>query len=166
LWRRAQYAHVDSLLARLAHGPHGLLLDRAQELHLHVQRQVRDFVEEQRAAVCGAEEPGLVGDGTGEAALAVAEELALHQLAGDRAAVDGHEGTIGARPALVDESRDQFFAGAGLARDVYGRLAARDLPDHLPQALHGRRAAEQSRGGRRGPALALDLERDAHEPAQ
>ena len=40
-------------------GPHGLLLDDAQQLDLHVQRQVRDFVEKQRAAFGGLEQPSL-----------------------------------------------------------------------------------------------------------
>ena len=77
--RRADDAHVDRLLARRADLAHLLLLDRAQQLHLHLQRQVGDLVEEERAAVRGLEEAVAVGERAGEGAFAVAEELGLHQ---------------------------------------------------------------------------------------
>ena len=92
------------------------------------KRQVRDLVEEQRAALGGLHQAQLVGDGAGEAAAAVAEELALHELGRNRAAVDRHERRVLARPGFVDEPRDELLAGAGLAGDVHGRLAARDRP--------------------------------------
>jgi hypothetical protein len=38
------------VLALLADRPHGFLLDHTQQLHLHVQGQVRDLVQEQGAA--------------------------------------------------------------------------------------------------------------------
>ena len=84
--RRADLAHL-------------LFLDRAQQLHLHRERQVGDFVEEQRAAVGGLEESVAIGLGAGERALAVAEELALHQVLGNRAAVHRDERLLGARTA-------------------------------------------------------------------
>ena len=68
-------SHV--LLAGRADLAHLLLLDRAQQLHLHRQRQIRHLVEKQRAAVRGLEKPVAVGGGAGERALAVAEELAI-----------------------------------------------------------------------------------------
>ena len=49
--RRADDAHVDCFFLRRSDLAHLLLLDRAQQLHLHLQRQVGDFVEKQRAAV-------------------------------------------------------------------------------------------------------------------
>ena len=45
-----------------------LLLDRAQQLDLHLQRQVGDFVEEQRAAVGRLEKTVAVCVGAGERA--------------------------------------------------------------------------------------------------
>ena len=80
--RRGEDAHVDRGFARLADGPHGFLLDGAQQLDLHVQRQVGDLVEERGAAVGRREETGLVADGAGEAAAPVTEQLALDQLVG------------------------------------------------------------------------------------
>jgi len=90
----------------------GSLLDHPQQLDLHRQRQVRDLVHEQRAALGGLEQARLVGDRAGEGALAVAEEFALHQLPGYGAAVHRHEGPVGTRTLRMNHARDQFLAGA------------------------------------------------------
>jgi hypothetical protein len=62
-----------------AHGAHALFLDYAQQLDLHGEGQVGDFVEEQRAALGRLEQAQLVATGAGEAALDMPEELALDQ---------------------------------------------------------------------------------------
>ena len=129
-------AHVDGLLAGFADRAHRLLLHDAQQLDLHVQRQIGHLVEEQGAALGALHQALLVGHGAGEAAALVAEQLALHQLGGDRAAVDGDERALAARAALVYQPRHQLLAGAGFAVDVHRRLAACDACDHLPQLLH------------------------------
>ncbi len=140
---RRKDAHVDRLLALVADRARGLFLDQAQELHLHREWQVGDFVEEQRAALGRLHEARLVGNCAGEAAAAVTEKLALHQFRRYRAAADGHERCVLARPALVDQARDQFLAGAGLAGDVHRRLAPRHAADHGPELLHRLGIAEE-----------------------
>ena len=165
---RRQDAHVDRRFPGLADRPHALLLDDAQQLDLHVQRQVGDLVQEQRAALGGLDQALLVGDRAGEAALLVAEQLALHQLGRDRAAVHRHERPVAARAGIVDQVRDQLFAGAGLAIDMYRRLAARDTLDHLAQLLHRARAAQQLHLRQLQRALAglAELERGRDQLAQ
>jgi hypothetical protein len=59
-----------------------LLLERAQQLHLHLDRDLADLVEEERALVGELEAPGLAADRAGEGALLVAEELALDEVRG------------------------------------------------------------------------------------
>ena len=95
--------HRDLLVG--AHRAHGLLLDGAQQLDLGSQGQVRDLVEEQGPAVGGLKEPDLVGNGPGEAALAMPEQFALHQVLGDGPAVDRDEGIVGPGALGVDQSR-------------------------------------------------------------
>jgi hypothetical protein len=143
LVRGAEDAHVDRHLGRPAQRPHGALLDDAQQLALHGQRQVADLVEEQRAALGGLEEALAVFRRTGEGALAVAEELGLQQVLRDGAAVDGDEGLRGARRDLVDGARHQFLAGARFAVQQHRRHAARDLADQRAHLLHGGRVAGQ-----------------------
>src|SRR5260370_40108424 len=94
-----------------------------------------------------------MADGPGEAAALVAEQLAFHELGGDGAAVRRYEGSVAAGSRLMDEFRDQFLPGAGLARYVDRGLAARHAVDHLTQLFHGRGRAEQlwsEYGGVRG----------------
>ena len=72
----------------------------------------------------------------------MAEQLGLHQSLGDRAAIDGHEGTVPAPALIVDGEGDQLLAGAALAGDHHGRNAAGRLADgvehleHPPAAPH------------------------------
>src|SRR5690606_5849182 len=111
----------------------------------------------------------LVRDGTREAPALVPEELAFHELGGNRTAVHGDERPFAPRAAFVNQPGHQLLAGARLAIDVYGRLAARDARDHLAKLLHGRRTADQARALRdRGAPLRARAEPDraAHELAQ
>ena len=61
LVRGADDAHVHRVLLGGADLAHLLLLDRAQQLDLHRQRQIGHLVEEQRAAVGGLEEAVAIG---------------------------------------------------------------------------------------------------------
>jgi hypothetical protein len=94
-------------------------------LALERQRQLAQFVEEQRAAVGDAEQPHARADGARERAAHVAEQFALEQLRRNRCAVDRHERLVGARAAVVQVMREQFLAGAALALDQHRRLGAR-----------------------------------------
>ena len=66
--------------------------------------------------VGGDEQPGVGVDGAREGALDVAEELALEQRLGDRAAVDGHERAVAPGAGGVNRARHQLLADAALAR--------------------------------------------------
>ncbi|MCY1534640.1 hypothetical protein D9M68_700180 [compost metagenome] len=79
----------------------------------------------------------------------MAEEFAFHQLGRNGAAVDRHEGALGARTLLVDEPRHQLLAAARFAADVHRRLAAGEFLDLLAQGVHRRRAAQQASVHRR-----------------
>jgi hypothetical protein len=52
------------------------------------------------------------------------EQLALHQIAWDRAAVDRHERAVGAVAGVVDGLGEQFLAGAAFAEDQGGGFTA------------------------------------------
>ena len=79
-------------------GPHGALLEHAQELGLQAERHVADLVEEERAAVraAGRARASAVFASV-KAPLRVAEELALEEALGHRGAVDGDEGALARR---------------------------------------------------------------------
>ena len=68
------------------------VLHGAQQLDLHVERQVADLVEEKRAAMGLDEFAGVFFRGAGERAFLVAEQDRFDQIVGDGAAIDGDEG--------------------------------------------------------------------------
>lgn len=90
--------------------PDLVLLEHAQELALHVQRDFGYFVEEQRPVVGQFEKPHLAAPRRPrERALHVAEQLAFEQVFGQGRAVDGHERPVAALAGVVDALREQFF---------------------------------------------------------
>src|SRR4029079_15294675 len=98
-----------------------------------------DLVQEQRAVIRRLKAPATAGDGPGEGALDVPEHLALHQILGDRAAVDRDEWALGAGAQAVELARDELLARAGLARDQHVDIRARHLLE-LAKHLEHRRA--------------------------
>ena len=95
---RGEDADVDAARLDAADTLERALLQHAQQLHLHVEAHVADLVEKQRAAVGELEPADASGDRARERAFLVAEELALEQLARDRAAIDRNERRVLARP--------------------------------------------------------------------
>ena len=63
-------------------------LQHAQQLRLHIERQLADLVEEEGRAVRDLEAADLARQGPGEGALLAAEQLALHEPGRQRGAVD------------------------------------------------------------------------------
>ena len=100
-----------------------------KKLGLKIHRHVRNFVEEERAAVGELEAADAIRFCVGECALHVAEKLAFENAFGQAAGVDGDERPSDARRKSVERARDHFFAGAVLARDQdvrVGRAHARN----------------------------------------
>ena len=89
---------------------------------------------------------------SGEGAADVAEDLALHQVARDRAAVDRDERPAGRSGMLMDGLGADFLAGAALAGDEDRRARGRHAPDLLVDGAHCRRSADEA--GEIGAALA------------
>src|SRR5690606_38937761 len=132
-------ARVEAALAARAHGPHDALLQRAQELRLHVELELADLVEEERPAVRLDEEPLAVALRVGEGATHVSEELALEEVRRHRGAVDRDTSTA-APTAVVDRARDELLAGPALAGNEHRGVARADAIDELEDPTH-RRAA-------------------------
>jgi hypothetical protein len=89
-------ADVDLGGAVLAQAADLALLDDAEQLGLEGDRGLGDLVEEEGPAVGLLEEAPAGGDGAGEGAPGVAEELALQQRLGDGSAVHRDKGPVAA----------------------------------------------------------------------
>jgi hypothetical protein len=130
------------------------LLQDAEQRRLRAHRQVADLVEEERAAVCAADQPGPVLAGAGEGAALVTEELALDQRVRNRPAVDRDQlaGPLGQR---VDGAGEELLAGPGLAQEDDRQERARD-----PLQLTQRARVDRREGDQTGRAGAQLVERD------
>ena len=130
-------AHVD-LDRRGAPQPLELArLQHAQQLGLHLERQLADLVEEERRAVRDLEAPDLARQGPGEGALLAAEQLALHEPGRQRGAVDLDHQVAPARAEPVDGLGDELLAGAGLAAHEHRGVRGRDLLHQAQDLLDG-----------------------------
>ena len=101
----------------------------AQELGLHGDGHVADFVKKQSAAIGLLEFPEMFGGRAGERAFFVAEELRLDEFGGNGGAVESDERVFVARGFLVNGARDKLFAGASLAEDADASFAGGDAVD-------------------------------------
>jgi hypothetical protein len=86
-----EHPHVDLDLLRAADAAYATLLQRAQQLCLQLGESCADLVHEERAAVRELEQAEALRVCARERAALMAEQLALEQILGDRAAVYGHE---------------------------------------------------------------------------
>ena len=111
-------------------------LQDTQEGRLRRLRQIRDLVEEQRAAVRRSHEAQLVPHSSGEGALHVPEELALDERRRNRAAIDRDE-RRGAPAALVERSREHFLAGTRFADQDDGDTGSGQLRGPLEVRREG-----------------------------
>ena len=91
---RGDDAHVDVHRARAAQPLELSFLQHAQQLGLQLERQLADFVEEERAAVGELEAADLGRVRAGERAALAAEQLALDQVGRQRGAVDDDQRTV------------------------------------------------------------------------
>src|SRR5262249_57893668 len=103
---------------------------KGQLLGLSLQTRVPDTVEEARAAVGDLELSAPVGDGAGERAPDVAEQLAFDQLLGNRGAIHFDELTRTPAALHVNAARDELLPRSILTVDEdasVGRRGHRDL---------------------------------------
>src|SRR5262245_18501785 len=114
--RRADEANVDGNRSCATNGHDLALLKHTKKSTLRREGQVADLIEEQGAPVGAADEAQAILAGSREGALQVAKQLAFDQRVRDRSAVHGQ-----VRPRspgqLVDRSREDLLAGAGLTFD-------------------------------------------------
>ena len=114
------------------------LLEDPQQLGLHVQRNVTDLVEKERAAVPQFEPAGPARRGPGERALLVPEQFALEESRRERRHAHPDERAFASGTEIVNRARDQLLAGPGLAEEQDGAVGPRHGLDSF-QDLQQRR---------------------------
>ena len=101
-------------------------------------RHVADLVEQDRTAVRLLEQATAVLARIGVGPAAIAEELALEELLGDRGAVHGNEGAPAPGASGVKGAREKLLSGAALAEQEHGGCGGSGSEDHVDRGLHGR----------------------------
>ena len=166
----AENAEVQRLRLRRADRQDLVVLQHAQQLHLHGHRDVGEFVEEDRAAVGEEELAGPRLGRPGEGAARVAEQLALDEVGIEGGDVDRQEGPVAAGAVAVNGAGDELLSGSAFSGDEHGGVARRHQGDALERGLHHGAAADEllrvggvgvrRRGGvRRRPALQRPVDR-------
>ena len=84
-----------------------------------------------------------IGKRPGKGPLSMAKELALEEVSGNGAAVNGNEGRIGPSTLRVNKTGDDFLTGPALTANQQRRGRPRHLIDEGTQALHRRRGADE-----------------------
>src|SRR5215469_7287244 len=82
------------------------MLQGSEQLYLHVEAQLADFVEKERAAVRLLKFSQMLFGRSGERALLMTKQDGLDQIFGDCAAVDGHEWFSGPVGRALNRTRD------------------------------------------------------------
>ena len=126
--------HANRFFA--AEAREGALFEYAKEFALERGSEGGDFVEEERAIVGELDATFLHGDGAGECAFFVAEELGFHQAFGERGAIHADEGTGAARALRVKRAGDEFFADAAFATNDHVGGSAGHAGDGVEDVAH------------------------------
>src|SRR5579872_7101992 len=135
--------HID-LNRLVAANPFNLaFFEHAQELRLHRDGHVADFVEEERSTVGLFEFAEVFRGRSGKGAFFMTEKLGFDQFGGDCGAIERDECVFAARRAFVDGTRDQLFARSGFTEDADARLAGSDAIDLGNRPLHRGTNAQQ-----------------------
>ena len=111
---------------------HLALLERAQELRLHLERQLADLVEEERAAASPARRGRRAAALASVKAPRACPNSSLSSSVGGIAAqLMATNGAVAPRAPVVERARDELLARAALARDEHRRVAVGDAGDEV-----------------------------------
>ena len=134
--RRGNDARVDVGSPGAAQSLDVLVLQHAQQLDLHVGRQVTNLVEEDRRGVGELEASDLARQGSRIRTFLPAEELALDQRRGNGRAVDADHGPGAAPAQLVNLRGEQLLARASLTEEEDRRVGLGHLAHLLLHAAN------------------------------
>src|SRR5262249_38290860 len=119
-------------------------LEHAEQLGLKLQWHVSNFVEKESATICKREPADMGIDCACKSSSFVPKELAFEKASRHGRAVHLHQVSASARAELVDRSRDDFLACAGLpanqdrrARSCHGLHLTEDWPQAAPAPHNG-----------------------------
>src|SRR6266542_6366058 len=116
---RGYDAHIHCNFAVPAQPVIRCSIENAKQFHLELEIQLADFVQEQSPLIRQLKQTGLRRIRAAERASFVSEKLAFHQLFRQGSAIDVYPRLAMTWRVIVNETGDQFFAGARLASNQH-----------------------------------------------
>ena len=120
------------------------ILHQPKHLHLGVQGQLADIIQEQGSAVGQFTAPGPLGDGTGKGSPFIAKQLAFKQVRRYGTAVYRHEGLIATIGMVVQVPGDHLLARSGFSGDQHADVPVGDLLHQIAHLLYATACAHQA----------------------
>src|SRR5580700_7090202 len=142
--RDGDHSDFHHVLLQRADWPELALLQQTQQLHLHIQRQIADLVEEGRATVRQFDQALLSFRSARESALGMPEQLTFEQRSHQGAAVDRYE--FAAWIGGVNGARYYLFAGTALPQQQHRRAGMSEFFDEPTDLTDLRRLPHQAVG--------------------
>ena len=118
-------------------------LEHAQQFRLLIERDVGDFIHEQRAAVGQLEPARAIGLRVGERALHMTEQFAFENALGQAAHIDDDERFARANRNGVQRAGDDAFARAVFTGDEHVGIRRTDAIDQFEDGPHGGRFGDE-----------------------
>ena len=131
-------ARIDLPRARFAEPTDLAFLQRAQQLGLDARAQLGDLIEKQGAALRLLEQSETFGDGAGEGAARVTEQLRLDELVGDRRAIERAEPPAATDARGVHRARHQLLSRSALPFNQHRERRGGGLHHGLPDGCQSR----------------------------
>src|SRR5271155_656076 len=149
------HVHVDGL--RPPQTLEVLVLQYAQQLGLQLQRNLSNFVEQQRALVRQFEPTKLLAYRSGERSLFVSEQFAFQHSRWNGGAVYLDEVAFLAPAHAVNEACDPLFASSSLAGNQDGGIGIGDDGSIVQHTFQGRTGANDVVSLIRAPDFVLEI---------
>src|SRR5271163_1485289 len=142
--RRGNEAHVHLFCFRRPDALDFAILNHAQELRLHLQRSLTNFIQKYRATVCVFEQARTSVCRAGKCAANVAKELAFEQRVNQSRTIANGETLCTNRAHLMQGARDEFFPGARRTSNEDIRIMARNFLCKVEHFEHCRASSDDS----------------------
>src|SRR6202007_936476 len=119
---RSHNAHIYFLRPTASQAFEFTLLQGAKQLWLQLERDIADFIQEQRSLMCYLKPANLLRDRAGERSPFMAKQFTFEQPGRNGSTIELNERPSVARTAAVNSARDEFLAGASLTQQEDSRI--------------------------------------------
>ena len=135
---RGYNAYVDFLRPCASQSFEFLLLQDSKKLRLQLERNIADFIQEERTLMRKLKPANFLRNRAGEGSSLMAKQFAFEQAGRNSGAVELDERPILARTVIVNSPGNELFARARLAEQEHSRISPGHGFDHLQDAAKNR----------------------------